>query len=228
MKKPPSACTSNLNIAWNDYIDGHVVSRNAVRIITSLLLQTIAATQIANEEVADDDKDETDVEDEIPPLKLSIIDFRKLFQSSVSHETGDAKTKPFKQKLANTLLESEFRRQQQIGQRVWQTPTPIDPDLSDTNPGAQIEDMGAKHLAARKQGAEASSPSISNTNPTRIAEAKLRDITDCPTLDSIWTDISRTRTFAKYGAKGLGSENWKYPNNLLDSFPLEIQNLILN
>ena len=43
--------------AWADYIGGHVVSKNAERIITSLLTQTIAGSQY-EKEIEDDEKDE--------------------------------------------------------------------------------------------------------------------------------------------------------------------------
>ena len=43
--------------AWADYIGGHVVSKNAERIIKSLLTQTIAGSQY-EKEIEDDEKDE--------------------------------------------------------------------------------------------------------------------------------------------------------------------------
>ena len=61
-----------------NYIDGHVVSKNAERLIKNMLMQTIASSQYDKEANADEEKDESDVEEEIPPLKLSDTDLKTI------------------------------------------------------------------------------------------------------------------------------------------------------
>ena len=71
-------CSSSARNGWVDYIDGHVVSRNAVRLIKTMLLQTIASSQYAKEAEDDAEKDESDVDDEILPLILSDTDLKTI------------------------------------------------------------------------------------------------------------------------------------------------------
>ena len=76
--KATSTCSLSSRQAWMNYIDGHVVSKNAERLIKNMLMQTIASSQYDEEANADEEKDESDVEEEIPPLKLTDTDLKTI------------------------------------------------------------------------------------------------------------------------------------------------------
>ena len=135
-----------------NYIDGHVVSKNAERLIKNMLMQTIASSQYDKEANADEEKDESDVEEEIPPLKLTDTDLKTILGcSKESDDSEQLGKKSIRSKLAKSMLQREYAKAQQIGERLWQTPPRTNETLTDTNPCAQIADLGKRHLEGRKK-----------------------------------------------------------------------------
>ena len=78
---------------WSEYIDGNVVSKHAVRIIQTFLISTFAGND--NSQSADaDDVDDSDADDDIPPLTFTKDDARALLHRTMTDESQPTATLP--------------------------------------------------------------------------------------------------------------------------------------
>ena len=91
-----------------NYVNGHGVSKNAERIIKIMLTQTIAISQYDKETDADEEKDETNVEEELQPLKLSETNFKDIIRCS---KISVASEQWWKKSLRNTLAKSMYQKE---------------------------------------------------------------------------------------------------------------------
>ena len=66
-------------------------------------------------------------------------------------ESGQKNKESMRKALAKTMLQREYSKAQQIGQRLWKTPPRASSSTTDDNPCAQIADLGAKHIEARQE-----------------------------------------------------------------------------
>ena len=115
--------------AWDEYVRGNVVSDAAARLIQSFLLNTMASSGKAADDVQSD-ADATEDEAELPPLKLPCRKFQELLQAAGDCETLGEKWKASakaKAKAAegtsgkkSTRLQ-EYEQSHRIGERVWKT-----------------------------------------------------------------------------------------------------------
>ena len=99
-------CSSSARNGWVDYIDGHVVSRNAVRLIKTMLLQTTASNQYDKEAEDDAEKDESDVDEETCPLTLSDTDLKTiLYGGKAPDENGQTGNGCVRSALGKSMLQ---------------------------------------------------------------------------------------------------------------------------
>ena len=84
-----------------------------------------------------------------------------------------------------SMLQREYAKAQQVGQRLWHSPPSADPTPTDDNPCAQIADLGAKHIAARKQ----STRTTARVQVEKTPQVTLHNKSNRGTLDTVLNEI---------------------------------------
>ena len=85
--RAPSALGNNFAKAWEQYVDGNVVSQTAARLIRSVMTKTLVTKQEDGEQASD--ADGSDVDEEILPLSLEANHVRTLLLRSRKEDAGE-------------------------------------------------------------------------------------------------------------------------------------------
>ena len=148
--------------AWAAYIRGNVVSKHAARLISSMLTKTMARSSDFAPEEQTDEADKTDVDEDIPPLKLDPATARTLFHTAGSDVATEAQEAPKKRRGRADHTAALSLAHELWGKRQ---------DLS----SAQLENVGPmharnvqEHIAARAvaEDAEEARPYSTGRVPT--------------------------------------------------------------
>ena len=131
--EPPAECS--FARAWRSYIQGNVVSQHAARLISSMLTKTLArSSEFAPDEQADEE-DKTDLDEDIPPLKVGAAAARSLFRATGGEPSEDAEGEP-KRKRGR----ADHGAALALAKRLWWQPC----DLA----GATLAECGPMHAGA--------------------------------------------------------------------------------
>ena len=144
--------------AWSEYIRGHVVSRHSARLIQSFLATTMA--RAPEDDSASDDNDASDIDDEIPHLRLSGDDVRSIMRSKFEGEVTEewcgsevpASGDPARKKARTTKLHGLFQRATRRGAAVWSTPALKGPADSRQDDGRMATQELREKVGERERG----------------------------------------------------------------------------
>ena len=132
---------------WDEYARGNVVSTSARNLIQSFLLNTMASSGKAADDV-ESDADDTEDDEELPPLKLPSQKFCVLLQraedvadmpeenATKTSRTGERMTKAVQKRCR----QHDYEQSHRIGEAVWKTDTLRGVEAGDReNPGNMFE-----------------------------------------------------------------------------------------
>jgi hypothetical protein len=148
--------------AWRQYIRGNVASDNAATLITSFLTKTMArSAEFEPEEDAEADK--SDVDDDIPPLRLKPGAIRKLFDASL--DNPDDAAEPSKPK-APARAAPQTSAGMRLAQNLWGSPGAT-PTIGLDAVGPFHDGQAKQHLEARamRDDANTDQPYSGKSNP---------------------------------------------------------------
>ena len=156
--------STNFKNSWQQYIRGNVMSRHAARLISSVMTMTLAKSSEFEHEEADE-ADRSDIDDDIPPLRLGPAAARRIFRTT----HADNEERPGQQRRP-----ARFNMQTSEGMRLVRS-------IWDTKEGQQEEDeegdangegpmyvaQAKRHIAARRvtKDAEEDHPYCGKSNP---------------------------------------------------------------
>jgi len=152
--------------AWTEYVRGHVVSVTAAALIQSFLLKTLAASGGNNDDDAQSEKDKSEDETDIPPLRLSPSSLKDVLAppghapcaeaSSGDEKKGKTTGAKMKQSLNRKFIRSDYDQSIKTGNAVWATPE-IDVAVEDRKaPGHMCEDNVVDILNAKRASGQKS------------------------------------------------------------------------
>jgi len=142
--------------AWDQYVQGNVVSQSGAKLIQRFLLSTMISRK-----KSDDDEQSgaatSEEESDLKPLELSSAKFHELLQtvairSSINEKviiSAIANAKVGKERLnkIKTRME-EYNASLRIGERIWKTDTSSAPECKRACTGHMFEDTFQEHLSA--------------------------------------------------------------------------------